>query len=174
MSLRAGKYVPCLRCGKEKWFAPSKLKRNKLFFCGSDCEHRYQRVAVVCDTCGKSFERDQNAVKRNKRGMFCSRPCYSKWRSENLARENSSAWIDGRSEKYGHRLWKAQRARALERDGYVCQRCGLRPKNRNCDVHHIKEADSFSSYDKAHALENLITICRKCHANEHKKEETPK
>jgi DEAD/DEAH box helicase domain-containing protein len=69
--------------------------------------------------------------------------------------------------------WETQRRRARERDGYVCRACGL-PEGamgREHDVHHIVPFRKFNyrpgeneAYLEANRLENLITLCRRCHA----------
>ena len=51
----------------------------------------------------------------------------------------------------------------LERDGFRCTKCGC-PDNLH--VHHIKEKSKGGSNE----LSNLITLCRDCHAEEHKEE----
>ncbi len=65
--------------------------------------------------------------------------------------------------------WSKQRKLALERDGYVCQDCGISDqKHRNeygegLHVHHLRKRRKFESYEKANRLENLISLCRSCH-----------
>ena len=49
------------------------------------------------------------------------------------------------------------RAHALDRDNYTCQCCGK--KHVRLEVHHI----IFRSLGGSDALENLITLCEKCH-----------
>ena len=49
------------------------------------------------------------------------------------------------------------RAHALDRDNYTCQRCGK--KHIRLEVHHI----IFRSLGGNDELDNLITLCEKCH-----------
>lgn len=51
----------------------------------------------------------------------------------------------------------------LERDGFRCTKCGC---TDNLHVHHIVEKSKGGS----NALDNLITLCKECHAEEHKDE----
>lgn len=53
--------------------------------------------------------------------------------------------------------WAELRLRAKIRDGFECVRCG---SNEDLAVHHIKGLTS-------HQLENLETLCRKCHQAVH-------
>lgn len=53
------------------------------------------------------------------------------------------------------------RAHALDRDNYTCQCCGA--KKVRLEVHHIR----FRKYGGSDDLENLITLCEKCHYDLH-------
>ena len=67
--------------------------------------------------------------------------------------------------------WARQRQRALARDGYRCRRCG-QPHTRETPlhVHHIRPFRTFGyipgvndAYREANRLDNLITLCPRCH-----------
>ena len=66
--------------------------------------------------------------------------------------------------------WPAQREEALERDDWQCQRCGLTNAEHlttygsNLHVHHIRKFVTFEDAEEANRLENLLTVCRPCHA----------
>lgn len=72
--------------------------------------------------------------------------------------------------KFRGRYWRVQRRKAIERDRNRCQSCGVsRPhyqefRGYDLDVHHITPEDEFDSQLDAHALENLITLCKTCHS----------
>lgn len=53
------------------------------------------------------------------------------------------------------------RAHALDRDEYTCQYCGA--KKVRLEVHHIR----FRQHGGSDDLENLITLCEKCHDDLH-------
>jgi DEAD/DEAH box helicase domain-containing protein len=65
--------------------------------------------------------------------------------------------------------WEIQRDRARARDRYTCQVCGLKETNRSHDVHHITpfkafiDIDGIPNYKQANRLDNLSTLCPKCH-----------
>lgn len=62
--------------------------------------------------------------------------------------------------------WQARRQQVLKRDEYTCQQCGLRSTRVDdvrFDVDHIVPKSEGGS----HGLENLQTLCPRCHANKH-------
>jgi len=67
--------------------------------------------------------------------------------------------------------WPAQREAARQRDGYRCRTCSApeRPSHQH-DVHHVRPFREFGyapgtndAYLQANALDNLITLCSRCH-----------
>lgn len=63
---------------------------------------------------------------------------------------------------------KPIRLAVLERDGYACRDCGLKyarvvtktgRTKVNLELHHIIEFENGGE----HTLDNLVTVCRKCH-----------
>ena len=65
--------------------------------------------------------------------------------------------------------WDAQRDRARARDGYRCQACGTPERVRASErggshhVHHKTPFRAFASYREANRLDNLTTLCPRCH-----------
>jgi DEAD/DEAH box helicase domain-containing protein len=65
--------------------------------------------------------------------------------------------------------WAAQRDRARARDGYRCQACGLKEQDAGASarrahhVHHKTPFRTFPSFREANHLENLVTLCARCH-----------
>lgn len=82
-------------------------------------------------------------------------------------------WItDGREDKfYNSRPWRNLRLKALERDHHECQMCKKNSKVNKIvfanTVHHIKEVKDRP--DLAMDLDNLISLCRKCHEEIHER-----
>ena len=58
-------------------------------------------------------------------------------------------------EKYKYR-YKGNGGKALKRDSYICQSCGEKDKKKLL-IHHL---DINKQNNK---LENLLTVCKKCH-----------
>jgi hypothetical protein len=63
--------------------------------------------------------------------------------------------------------WYVIRRQVLERDHYTCQRCGMLEKkgDRSLHVHHIIPVIKGGSDE----LDNLISVCHKCHKPEEAK-----
>jgi DEAD/DEAH box helicase domain-containing protein len=65
--------------------------------------------------------------------------------------------------------WAEQRDRARARDGYRCQVCGATEFGSSAKggvahhVHHKVPFRRFRSSDQANRLENLVTLCPRCH-----------
>lgn len=60
----------------------------------------------------------------------------------------------------------SQRSTVLARDGNKCTKC---PSLENLIVHHI-DGNGRGSENPNNDLDNLITLCRSCHMNEHREE----
>ena len=54
---------------------------------------------------------------------------------------------------------------ALKRDNYLCQDCKV--ENLDLIVHHVDESRKNGWRSMNNNLDNLITLCRKCHAVRH-------
>lgn len=86
--------------------------------------------------------------------------------SRSTAGESNPNWKGGHDQRYGSR-WGPARAKIRERDE-VCQHCAEDGSNRRLHVHHIvpvrkfRESDQFELED-AHALDNLVLLCDRCH-----------
>ncbi|MCG1008230.1 HNH endonuclease [Halorubrum lacusprofundi] len=95
-----------------------------------------------------------------------SGPANGNWKADSKAR----------GQYYGPN-WKAQRAKALERDSYVCQTPGCdwsqtahrEAFGKGLHVHHIQPLSSFEDrgddvdFEQANRLENLVTVCVQHH-----------
>ena len=55
--------------------------------------------------------------------------------------------------------WWVNRKKALERDNFTCQQCGVNEENAIIDVHHIVELRAGGT----NLVSNLICYCRSCH-----------
>jgi 5-methylcytosine-specific restriction enzyme A len=61
----------------------------------------------------------------------------------------------------GRHAWRVARTAARQRDGNRCRRCG---GTQRLQVHHVTP---ISEGGERYALDNLITLCSSCHAQQH-------
>lgn len=166
--------VECDYCGKEFTVNRAKKESFDIHFCSRNCYGRwisenksgenspiYKQREIKCDYCGKEFKRQPSEIHSVN---FCSRDCHSKWWSENMVGENNFRWKGGFERYYGPN-WLRQRRKARARDNYTCQVCSEKEDGHELDVHHIVPFRNFGleDYKEANKLNNLITLCRKCH-----------
>ena len=78
-----------------------------------------------------------------------------------LTGKNNGSWMDGRSfEPYSIEFNESLKEQARKRDNYICRECNYTQEElgQKLDIHHI-------DYDKQNnCLDNLISLCRSCHA----------
>ena len=76
-----------------------------------------------------------------------------------MAREFSKSF-------YNSKEWKAVREFCLLRDHYACVKCGAPAE----EVHHIIKLtpENILNTDICLNQDNLVSLCRECHFNEHK------
>lgn len=124
------------------------------------------------DTCQQCGQTDSPHEARG----FCSR-CYF----QNYARDNAEAIKRDKRRWYksaGGREWSrlqreqrqydGQREAVLQRDQYKCQKCG---STRQLCVHHKDgKGRSVPIGSKNNLLDNLTTLCRRCHLEAHRQQ----
>ncbi|UBF23467.1 HNH endonuclease [Halorubrum tailed virus 28] len=171
----------CTQCGDPMKITHSTAERNENTFCSKSCysewmsenqhgeaHHQYDRVTKRCEQCGDGFDVRPSVADLRR---HCSQECASAWRSEAWNGEDHPSY-NGGHEEYRGPNWQEQREKALERDGHKCRRCG-RGENaigKSPHVHHrlpirfFKEKyDDDRWYELGNDLENLITLCPRCH-----------
>ena len=168
--------LTCEWCGEEYQVKPALEDDSR--FCSQACLNAWKseyydiethphpnagkRVSKECEWCGAEFE--VRLSKKNS-ARFCSLSCLGKHNGDVRSGENSPRWRGGYEPYYGPN-WRKQRRKAKERDDYECQRCGA---TEDLAVHHktaFREfvTDDGADYEAAHKLDNLVTVCRPCHA----------
>ena len=143
----------CDHCGRSFDVYLSRIKFGNPRFCSLECSdaHNYRgvnsptvdRVISICEMCKKPFEHRITEKQR-----YCSHACANDVR---LCEHPEHARLIRGS-------WKILRSQIIFRDGNRCAVCGK--KKRWLIVHHIIPWSKVRE-DKP---ENLITLCRSCHA----------
>lgn len=181
--------VECDNCGSDIEKFPVNANRPENHYCSPEChgewisenrvgESNYQwkggGVKIACDWCASTVVKKHQRVERNERN-FCDNVCRGKWQSEHRRGENHLRWIENPDHiSYGG-SWSEKRESRLEKDGYACVICDKSNAQEKIDtgtgldVHHIDKARNYLREDgtldeeKAHRLENLISLCTSCH-----------
>jgi hypothetical protein len=69
--------------------------------------------------------------------------------------------------------WASKRALKMQRSGFVCEHCGIRPA---VEVHHLRYPDAWpgsAEWIAAEKLTYLVATCRECHEDVHATPTTP-
>jgi len=107
--------------------------------------HNWKRKIVRCDYCGKEICKPPCYLRS--KHHFCDLECKRKWQFEN--RKTRPYYYYGKD-------WLKIRNKILRRDNFQCVNCGSK---RSLEIHHKNRwLDSNNNH-----LDNLITLCRKCH-----------
>lgn len=128
-----------------------------------EVNQRYEWFDLECANCEDEFQKPVRYYEPDQ-NHFCTHDCYIEWlRSGNHPHEKH-----GETPYYGPN-WDVQRRKALERDEYTCQSCGMSNEEhiqeygRELNVHHITPWHEFDDSEKRNRLDNLITFCISCH-----------
>lgn len=150
--INQGEYINCKKCGKKFWV--QKRRKNTAKFCSYECME--ERIYRKCLNCNKKFYIHKSRIDTN-RGKFCSKKCYTKYN----IKENHPCWRGGISfEPYGLEFNLKLKLKIRQRDNFICQECKKSEKKlkQKLSIHHI-------DYNKKNNnLNNLISLCKKCHA----------
>lgn len=162
---------PCVVCGTE--FVAEKSHPTKQVCCSPKCRVKLNKKNVtekrnvarpknaVCQSCSAEFVPSRYGWANQK---FCSGKCYRRecqrrWRAKHPEKNKLAV----RRRKWGGNWW-----RALERDAFTCQICGLNGSVEDTSkllVHHLDGEGERKG--KNHVLDNLQTLCGSCHARIH-------
>lgn len=171
--------VECANCGTEKRVEQRHYESYDRFFCDNRCQGEFLeetglsrgenngrwkgKVTVECANCG-----DELAVYpcrlTEKENHLCDQSCRAEWYSTNLSGSDHPLWMPG-DNRYSGR-WLSARRNVRARDENRCQLCGRSASELEQipDVHHIQPVRSYDDPNDAHVAENLVQLCRGCHA----------
>jgi 5-methylcytosine-specific restriction endonuclease McrA len=143
MNLKTKKIGICAHCGRN-YNKATIAQKYCCRMCRVAAENNEELPKSICPGCGTEF------TVQKKNAVYCKPECRivhdEKKRTYNVSG-----------------VWAMISELILERDSYVCKKCGV--IGVKLVVHHIlplcKGGDN--------SMSNLITICEKCHGNEHKK-----
>lgn len=154
---------PCRQCGK-----PLRTNDSRKVFCDATCNVAFQNAKREttkfqprqCPVCGEEFRPMQ---KRGVGRTYCSVACRSKAAYERNRHQKVARHFDWRK----RRKWDGNWWKALQRDNFTCQLCGLKTYpsqwtgKKRLVVHHLDGTGEHR--EKNHKMDNLRTLCASCH-----------
>lgn len=146
-----------------------------------DCGRLITNVATRCDRCSGIAKKTvfvKYHYSKRKQCIDCGKPISNKAKRcrscskkgvcrPDMQGKNNWKWNGGWNPYYGPNWW-SQRKKALKRDAYRCYLCGSNKEQLN--VHHQIPFSKCDNYKEANSLDNLITLCQKCHILAEKQE----
>lgn len=128
-------------------------------FCSRKCSNAARRnEPQACEECGAAFY----AQPSRRRARYCSSACRHAGHSKRMT-ALANGWAPPAGSEYGPN-WYRQARLARQRDNHTCQTCGARRQGRQFPVHHLRHHNAFDGdWETANRLENLITLCERCH-----------
>jgi len=130
----------------KKMMSEKMKKNNPMLGKTGTLHHGWTREKVLCLNCGEAIFRPKCLINRSKK-TFCSVSCKREW------------FIDNKGDRpyyYYGKNWTNIRKAVLKRDDNKCRHCG---SIERLEIHHNKKW----LLSKDNSMENLITLCRKCH-----------
>ena len=156
----------CAYCGKIFEINEARLRHGRGKHCSPACQYATMRqrprsnlIEKRCIGCGCIFLVSQSRMRHKGGGKYCTRSC----RDIYWIGPATSNWQNADKIHNHGPNWHSARRHALKRDNNCCQRCGA---TSHLHVHHKIPGRLFASYEKANALDNLITLCDSCHRYE--------
>lgn len=154
---------PCETCGNG--FIPKRHRKAR--FCSRKCsdkskwsvEHPKEQRVLVCSHCSKDF-----SVLGGGKRKFCTPRCYRNHWTKHWRKTHPHY----RKERDRKHKWGGNWIAALQRDSFSCQICGhvgTVDDLKGLIVHHLD--GQGDQHGKNHALDNLQTLCGRCHATLH-------
>jgi len=173
--------VECDNCNSDIERVPSDISSGNNF-CDSDCYHEFLRdnmqgennpnwkggtVSVECTQCSEELEverRTYNDYRKNGKNFYCSDDCRVESFRDSMSGEEHPRYT-GYQRYYGT-SWRTKKKQARQRDNHKCQECGATrdEMGQEPDVHHITPFREFDDSQEANKLDNLVCLCKRCHA----------
>lgn len=169
---------PFKRAKRDSWIA---YKQRE--FCSIKCksihQHKNRPIKIpqkYCEICSKPIpKRNGNNWNKYDKQRTCSHKCSREIiKQQTIERYGKIESLDSLSESNQARVlfgpdWRYDRIKANKRDNNTCQLCAKTSNHRRLETHHIYnkrlfyKALNFPFYQFSNHLDNLATLCTKCH-----------
>lgn len=170
--------IICPTCGKQ--FDGNTSAR----YCSADCRKKARNDRVspksesICQECNKAFvptksdakycskkcrrsanyKRNKEQIQQRRIEKYWENPEYGRQKTKEWRNANPEKWKKMNDEYHDKTRYGGNREKCFERDGYKCVNCGSTEQL----IPHHKDG-SGQTDNPNHALDNLETLCRKCH-----------
>lgn len=166
------KIMSCITCGKETKIALSQFTiSGRGRYCSRECKFP-AKIKSTCIFCSKERMLSPSFIRKGA-DKYCSYLCKSEHYKIIKKGNNNPAWRGGTTTR-AHSIrtsdkYLNMKKESLKRDKYTCQVCGVKTK---LETHHVvplwkliseNPKDFDASDDYFHDIENLQTLCQKCH-----------
>jgi group II intron reverse transcriptase/maturase len=141
-----------LKCSRKELISKKLDSRNPISMNGVSLT----KISELSDKRTESFDRHDHPYLGNKNTGREKLPREEPWLANK--EESRTGWQDAR--------WKA-----LKRDNWKCQLCGQDLETRSAHVHHKRAYGGQGHAKDANRLENLESLCAKCHRKVESKRE---
>ena len=173
----------CKYCGKEINRRPCRINKSNVY-CNNSCQLKYEYETGLRDNFKIGIKaRKINQVKMKEHNWLNDKTSRDKLKEvmqtdeyrlksslSKLGSKNGmfgkKPWnyIDGKYKKWGNAYrgfnWKKIKKMVKERDNFTCVKCGKKETNKEwLQVHHIVPY----RLTQDNSLDNLVTLCSKCH-----------
>ena len=183
------KKLVCPVCKKVFHKCINKNRHSQYIYCSQECAYSGRSLGFTKRNVKQPYNCKRKTLKiclvcqnkytyRKKSQKYCSRKCFETSHRFRMLGKKNPAYKNGSSYlKNGYRgdNWDNIRKKVYKRDKYICQDCGVRCLGKRgiskenilklIQCHHIEDY----KINKNNNLNNLITLCLKCHLKRHKK-----
>jgi Fe-S-cluster-containing dehydrogenase component len=154
------KYCSALCFDKARWLKNHPKEVKKCEFCGKEILTAKSYKRFCSDTCRRKKMYRENIEKHREKRKE------QYWKNPQEYREKTKEWRENNRDKFlettkvchNKARYGGNRERCFERDGYKCVMCG---SVKQLIPHH--KDGSGQTDNPNNALDNLETLCRKCH-----------
>jgi hypothetical protein len=182
-------------CAREYDKCQAQADKGRKFCCWECFQSVHSAPESSCVACGKPFKRKAYTSEWQGKNKYCCRECYldDRWGKDRPGKASSPAVIDRackrslatslrkRCKHYGVPFDPAcTREAVCERDGWVCQQCGVKchkgrhrfnkttrkMSKRNAEHDHIVPL-ARRNPTKGNTFDNSQCLCRRCNGKKH-------
>lgn len=181
-----GFYINCEHCKKPNYYSKQKSERSLHHYCNTTCQNKAEKLKGIDKTlkAHKSIK-EKGHYKRDNSYLVNDNPATSLEARKKISEAKlKNNWMRGRFKHFNHGYkggktlyrgwnWKTTRIAVKNRDGYTCVKCGMTEVESSNLFDQPLQVDHITPWriSKDNSMENLQTLCCRCHGRDKQKEE---